>query len=461
MLSSSISISVTFPVLFHLISLTSAQLPATAPACVQNCARLKVSEGYCTSSQLLTSAFTQCLRDNCNPADAATGNQYTNQICGPTNTTEAPPPPPAAINTTATNTTATNATTAANLTGYSATLNNALQTAGLTSFATLLASPTSQGLVNVLENGNHLVFAPTNDALSALTANSTSQNNTADLEALLKYHVLPGTLNASALPATGHAIVRSSLAGQPYVELPANDAQVIVLAGNQSLPITIIEPTRNITVSNTTSVGNLQVAVIPTALTIPGTIATTAATIPELSSFVGAVNAASPQLLEQLGRTPGLTVFAPINQALNGGGNMSNFQGILLNHLVNGTVLYSTVLANVTNTTSAGGALLTFAVNGNQATVSANGKTLKIVQADILTRNGVIHLVDGVFDASNVTPTFPLPNTNNATETVGITPVGNGGSSARQGAQSGGIAFQPSQLAVVSSLALLSLALYF
>jgi uncharacterized surface protein with fasciclin (FAS1) repeats len=109
---------------------------------------------------------------------------------------------------------------------------------------------------------------------------------------------------------------------------------VLVLAAQPNGVLTIIEPTRNITVSNATRADNLEIAVrvpnlvkcrnldlsayvcdalqgIPNALIIPGTIAATAAAIPELSGLIAAVNGSAPQLFQQLDQTPGLTIFAP------------------------------------------------------------------------------------------------------------------------------------------------------
>jgi hypothetical protein len=116
-----------------------------------------------------------------------------------------------------------------------------------------------------------------------------------------------------------------------------------------------------------------------------------------------------------------------------------NFQGILLNHIVNvsfcfdisvallsrslvtltraflqGTVLYSTTIANVTNATSAGGSHIDFINNATGTYARSGEKVLAIVQSDIITRNGVLHLVNGLFEASTATPTFPLVNQNNA-----------------------------------------------
>jgi len=419
----------------------SAQVPANSPPCVQTCANVKVSEGYCSSSAIFTAAYTQCLRDNCNAADITTGTPFANSICGAagTNVTS-----PAAGNNGTTPVAGTNGTTnstapvpvapgnvTANGTDYAATVNNALRAAGLGTLATLLSSPAGAGFVSQLQQGNHTVFAPSDSALASVPLNSTSP---ADLNALLQYHVIPGALDVSRLPPTGHGIVRSALRGTPYVNLPANDSQVLVLTRQPNGSIEINEPTRNITVSNFTRVANLELAVVPTLLTIPGTIGTTAAGVPELSTLVGIINGTAPQLFSQLDQTPGLTIFAPINSALANVPQNTNYQAIFLNHIVNGSVLYSTTIANTTNVRSAGGADIEFSSNGTGTFARSGNRTIQVIQADIVTRTGVIHLVSGLFDPSNSTPTFPLVNTNNSTETLGITQVDGANSSTAQNA---------------------------
>lgn len=408
-----------------------AQVPATAPECVQLCARLKVSEGYCTSSALFVSTYTQCLKDNCDQANAAVGNGFANSICqtstAPVNGTS---PIPAGVLPPMGNSTGNMSS------NYAATLANELRAAGLGTFATLISSPEAAPALAQLEQANHTVFGPSDTALAALNLNSTPP---ADAVALISYHILPGTLDISKIPTTGHAIVRTSLGGAPFVHLPANDREVMVLAHQPNGSLIIVEPMRNVTVSNFTSVGNLQLGVIESVLMVPGTIGATADELPELSNLVRAINASAPQLFDQLDQTPGLTIFAPINSGLANMTRESNLEGILLNHIVNASVLYSTVLVNVSSTKSAGGASLSFMTNTTGTFVHSGDKTVKIVQTDITTRNGVIHLVDGVLGASNSTPTFPIPNSDNATETSGITPVigDTSGMGARATAQSG------------------------
>ncbi|EGG12718.1 uncharacterized protein MELLADRAFT_101218 [Melampsora larici-populina 98AG31] len=73
-------------------------LPNNTPSCARRCASIKVSEGYCSSSKILLTAFYQCLTDNCNTADSAKGRQLTyRQICGltgPTPSSSSPGPSP-------------------------------------------------------------------------------------------------------------------------------------------------------------------------------------------------------------------------------------------------------------------------------------------------------------------------------------------------------------------------------
>ncbi|PLW06717.1 hypothetical protein PCANC_24021 [Puccinia coronata f. sp. avenae] len=426
----------------------SAQIPANVSPCVRNCATVKISEGYCSNPQILATAYDQCLRQNCNQADIAAGLPLTPSICGAAGGTN--PAVPAANG----NVTGTPAV-AGNSTGTNSSIPNALRAAGAGTLATVIASPAGQSYASLLQQGPHTVFAPVDSALAQLPLNSTSP---ADLTALLSYHTVPGTLDVARLPPNGRAIVRTALRGAPYVNLPANDTQVLVLTAQPNGVLTIIEATKNITASNATRVENLELATIPNALTIPGTIAATAAQITELSSLVAAVNGAAPQLFQELDQTPGLTIFAPINAALANPPPNVNFQGILLNHIVNGTVLYSTTIANVTNATSAGGSHIDFINNATGTYARSGEKVLAIVQSDIITRNGVLHLVNGLFEASTATPTFPLVNQNNATETAGITQVdgANLTSTAAQNAQqSSGLRTASSPASIVVGLATL------
>ncbi|KAI9619841.1 hypothetical protein KEM48_008454 [Puccinia striiformis f. sp. tritici PST-130] len=338
----------------------SAQIPANVSPCVRNCATVKVSEGYCSNPQIFGAAYDQCLRQNCNQADIAAGLPLTPVICGAAGSRYDPPTGAPGANTTAPLPSGT-PVPAGNTTGA---IPNALRAAGAGTLATIIGSPAGQSYVSQLQQGPHTVFAPVDSALAQLPLNSTSP---ADLTALLNYHTVPGTLDVARLPPNGHAIVRTALRGAPHVNL--RDSQCAH------------HPWYNRCYRKCRS---------------------------RASSLAAAVNTVSPQLFGELDQTPGLTIFAPVNAALTNLPPNTNFQGVLLNHIVNGTVLYSTTIANVTTATSAGGSRIDFI---NNATAFKRHSEL------------------------------PLVNQNNQTETAGITQVegANLTSPAAQNAQSAGL----------------------
>ncbi|KAI8458587.1 FAS1 domain-containing protein [Phakopsora pachyrhizi] len=439
------SLSVAFVIALG-IGQGTAQVPESAPACVRNCARVKIAEGYCSTPGVLTAAFNQCLSENCNSADAASGAAFANVVCEGANPNGNGSTSPPTANTNGSvaplpvgTPSPTNGTNG-NSSDFATTVRNALSGAGLNTLATLVDSPAGAAFVSSLQNGNFTLLAPSDAGFSTVPINSTSPE---DLTAILNYHVIPGSLNASQLPSSGNGIVRTALRGSPYVSLPANDSQVVVLARGADDSIQIIESARNITASNFTQVENLKISIIPSVLALPETIGTTAAGVADLSTLAGAINSSDPQLFGELDQTPGITLFAPINSALSNPAQGTNFQAVLLNHIVNGSVLYSTVIANTTSVKSAGGADIEFSNNGTGTFARSGNRSIRIVRTDIITRNGVIHLVDGTFEPSNSTPTFPLINTNNASETTGIVAVdGSNSSSAAQNAATNSPALQ-------------------
>lgn len=102
----------------------------------------------------------------------------------------------------------------------------------------------------------------------------------------------------------------------------------------------------------------------------------------------------------------GLTLFAPDNQATSQqisqlSGNSTQLWDVLRNHIINGTTVYSPSFADSTYV-SAGGENFHFTTNSTGQFVTSGNITARVVQPDVLTENGVIHIIDQVLLNSDV-----------------------------------------------------------
>lgn len=257
-------------------------------------------------------------------------------------------------------------------------------------FGTLLKAAVAAGLADTLANkGPFTVFAPTDEAFAAIpeaTLNSLLEDKKA-LASILLYHVVPGRLAATDVlgqtwldSASGPALYVNARSGKPYID----DSKIVatdVFAGNGIVHVVdkVIMPRKNI-VETAIAAGSFK-------------------------TLVTAVKAAG--LADALQGKGPFTVFAPTDAAFAKlpEGKVASLlkqtdvlKSILTYHVVPGRVLATDIpvieegaTASVMPVTLQGQKLM---IKRTADGVWINGA--KVVMKDIITSNGVIHVIDNV-----------------------------------------------------------------
>ncbi|CAO1626085.1 unnamed protein product [Sympodiomycopsis kandeliae] len=290
---------------------------------------------------------------------------------------------------------------------------DALRANNLTTLANL-AGNNSDAILPLLQGGNKTVFGPTNQAFQMANINGNTDMN--QLLATLSYHVVNSSLTEDSIPDDDgeHRIVLSSLKGEPYVQLPNNRSQALVLAQAQNQSQgddndnnrngTIVQPGRNVSFSleGALRYQNLMLVPINTVLSIPPSFAAAAETL-NLTSLQRL--AEQTQLLQAVNSTDAVTVFAPTDSAIQAAmqnisaANQDQQRAVIANHVVNGTVVYSTQLTGddgLKNAVTASGEMVTFEEDDDNLYVVSGQTRARIIRSDNLVSNGVVHLIDTV-----------------------------------------------------------------
>ena len=264
-------------------------------------------------------------------------------------------------------------------------------------FTILKAAVVKAGLAATLDGtGPFTVFAPTDDAFAAsgitmATVNSLSADA---LKGILLYHTLAAKIVAADVPAGPNAQVTT--VGGKEVFVTKNSNGVFVNGVN------VIKA--DILASNGVIHAISRVLMPPT-----GNIVEVAQGNPALSYLVAAVLRASQggtNVASVLSGAGPYTVFAPTNDAFMAAGfaNVSDINNaasdaltsILTYHVIQGRI-FSSDLTNNSMPMTLNGGKVTIGLTGG-ATVKGNGNTAasKIIITNIVTTNGVVHVLDGV-----------------------------------------------------------------
>ena len=237
-------------------------------------------------------------------------------------------------------------------------------------FSKLAAALTAAELVDDLKGaGPFTVFAPTDEAFAKLSAAPSGDA----LKNVLLYHVISGSVGPADLKEGGAAV---TLAGSPVLfalkdGAKINDAKITttnVVAKNGVIHIidTVIVPPQDDIVATAVAAG--------TFTTLAGALTS--------ADLVSALQAKGP-----------FTVFAPTDEAfakLSAVPSGDALKNVLLYHVVEGAVGAGDLKAGAVPTLLKDKTLTVDLSSG----VKVNASTVS--KANILTKNGIIHVIDGV-----------------------------------------------------------------
>jgi len=259
-------------------------------------------------------------------------------------------------------------------------------------FSILVEALGKANLVSALEgDGPFTVFAPTNDAFTALFS-QLGVSGIADLDAatltpILLNHVVAGQVKSSDI-ATGYAATLN--ASGPN----GTNVKVFINKGSNVM----VDASKVIIADVMASNGVIHAI---DKVILPASVVGHAINNPNFSTLVEAVVKAN--LVEALSSAGPFTVFAPTNDAFTALFSTLGVSGIsaLTAEQLTPILLYHVVSGNVLSTQVATGAVPTLKDGSNlNLTVGTMGVTIntnvKVIATDVQGSNGVIHVIDAV-----------------------------------------------------------------
>jgi len=282
--------------------------------------------------------------------------------------------------------------------GFTPLLSNLVQSAqGKPELSIFVEAVNAADLAVTLQgSGPYTVFAPTNDAFSALlgelgvTKDALFANKPL-LNAVLKYHVLSGKVFKADIPL-GKAIV--PLAGG-FFKIEAQGSALTVTDGRNRVT--------NVISTDGSALNGVLHVVDRVLLPANQDIVQTAQATPSLSILVEAVTAAG--LVDTLKGPGPFTVFAPTNAAFAALlaelgvskvallADTALLTRVLTYHVLPARVLKAEIPVNTPIATVQGQTIL---INSSLQIIDQRGRSSGIVATDIFNTNGVVHVIDRV-----------------------------------------------------------------
>ncbi|KAM0326166.1 hypothetical protein ACHAQA_006761 [Verticillium albo-atrum] len=294
------------------------------------------------------------------------------------------------------------------------------QTPELSTLNSLLATVPQVG--QMLSTASDItILAPSNQAFEKFMRDHPDQaqmsNNPQAVTALLQYHVVMGMVMSnqlSAQPAFAQTLLNAPFAnvtGGQHVELTLVDNRAMVLSGYKQMSM--------VTTADVMFSGGV-VHIVDTVLSVPGSPARTAVDM-GLTSAAGALTRA--QLVDAVNAMRDVTIFAPSNEAFKAIGNTAEqlppqqLGQVLQYHVLDRQVMFSAMLAQAAQGGQQGGAMLR-TLSGAMVSVRVQDGSVfvnsaRVIMADVITSNGVVHVLDNVL---NPAATQLTPDTSRATQ---------------------------------------------
>lgn len=267
-------------------------------------------------------------------------------------------------------------------------------------FTLLTYALTKTGLINDLakSKGNYTLFAPTDDAFRAAGYYSIRDLQAVPnsvLTPILLYHVVAARVLAANVPAGPNAPV-TTLNGDD-IFLTRKPGPMVYVNGNQVIAADI------------RAINGVMHAIDKILMPPSGNIVETAIADTTFNYLVAAVVRASQGSVNVAGLLSSngpLTVFAPTNQAFINAGfpdiasiqaaNPDDLLPILGYHVIAGRVFSSDLSEGLMPSMFVGGTTTISLVNGPTIEGNNNPAPSNIVAVNIVTTNGVIHVIDRV-----------------------------------------------------------------
>ncbi|KAI0684163.1 hypothetical protein BC835DRAFT_1422514 [Cytidiella melzeri] len=295
----------------------------------------------------------------------------------------------------------------------------AFESMGLTSLVSVASTinGTSTGntlLSNLTSGAPYVVFAPNNDAWSKAPTNVT--NNTSILADVFSYHLVPGNFSGDATVYPNVTLGRTLYNDPATVRLEGGKSQVVAWSIRADNKTHVLNQRNDSTVVNVTTFGNLTIFIVDHVLNVPESLdATIPADNASLTGFETLLHStvATDVFNSSTNQTNnvswydaintgfhGFTLFAPNNSAVSNVNsslstlNSTELTDVVENLFINGTTLYSPLLAGSSNYTSAAGESLSFSINATGTYITSGNFSARIIQPDVLLPNGVIHIID-------------------------------------------------------------------